>query len=367
MNTNQEHHSVRMMSTILAFLLTALLWAGCSGNLSSGTDGSPEDFYRNPVFEPDLADPTLLRAPDGWFYAYGTENTWDDKVHHVIPVVRSGDLIHWEFAGDAFQTKPNWKEGGVWAPDIVYLNGKYHLYYALSTWGDQNAGIGLAISDKPEGPFTDQGKVFDSKGIGVFNSIDPCFVTFEGQNYLLWGSLGGGVYAIELSTDGRRIKGEKFQLAGNSFEAAYIFKKGAFFYLFVSTGTCCEGANSVYRVVAGRSEKFEGPYLTPKGIDLKTYNNCWTRPCVDGIDGVILQGNDLVAGPGHNGQIITDDNGDDWFVYHAILRTKPLLPDGATRRPMFIDNITWTSGWPVIHEGKGPSTDKRIKPFFRNQ
>jgi arabinan endo-1,5-alpha-L-arabinosidase len=324
-------------------------------------------YYKNPVFEPDLADPTIIKSPENWFYAYGTENYWDETLHRLVPVIRSRDLVNWEYIRDAFDIKPDWKRGGIWAPEITYLQGKYYMYYAFSTWGDKNAAIGLAISENPEGPFTDQGMLFNSEEIGVFNSIDPSCFRYNGKNYLIWGSLGGGIYGIELSDDGKKIAGQKFQIAGNSFEAAYIYQKDEDFYLFVSTSTCCEGAQSKYRVVVGRSKDFKGPYTTITGQELMKQNNNWQDPLVDQITGVILSGNETVAGPGHNAQIVTDDRGVDWFIYHGILRSDPLLPKGATRRSLFIDPIDWSSGWPVINQGKCPGTEPIEKPFFKTK
>ena len=352
----------------ITFLLPAVFVfaMACGDGSACRTADEKDSCYTNPVFEPDLADPTLVRAADNWFYAYGTENTWDDKKHRLIPVIKSRDLVKWEYVGEAFTEKPDWKDGGIWAPELKVVQNKYYLYYAFSTWGDQNAGIGLAIADSPEGPFTDQGKLFDSRDIGVFNSIDPSVFEQDGKNYLVWGSLGGGIFGIELSPDGKSTVGEKFPLAGNSFEAAYIYRKGEYFYLFVSTASCCEGPKSNYRVVVGRSGNFKGPYYTETGKNLMEYNNNWWVPAVDSIEGVILKGNAMVTGPGHNGQIITDDRGDDWFIYHAILYSNPWLPGGATRRPMFLDRIEWINGWPVINKGMGPSTDLRQKPYFKN-
>jgi arabinan endo-1,5-alpha-L-arabinosidase len=364
---------MRILFFYILILLSFTCFQGCSryGDNTNNQDNdeteNPSDttkMYKNPVFQPDLADPTVIKSPDGWFYAYGSENTWDDNVHHIIPVIRSKDLVNWEYMRDAFDNKPVWKQGGIWAPEITNINGNYYLYYACSIWGDKNPGIGLAISSVPEGPFTDLGKLFDSDEMGVKNSIDPSFFRFDDKNYLLWGSLGGGIFGIELTEDGKKITGEKFQIAGNSFEAAYIFRKDNYFFLFMSTASCCEGAKSVYRVVAGRSENFKGPYFTETGKSLLLYNNSWYEPFVDKIEGVVLKGNLKIAGPGHNGQILTDDNGDDWFVYHAILRINPLLPDGATRRPLFIDQIVWINGWPVINQGKGPGYEYTRKPFF---
>src|SRR5690625_1058337 len=113
--------------------------------------------YSNPVFEPVLADPSIVRGEDGFFYAYGTEDNWGDGMgSKLVPIVRSDNLVDWEYIGDAFEEKPSWKEdGGIWAPDIVFYNDKYYMYYSQSTWGDANPAIGVATSSSPEGPFED--------------------------------------------------------------------------------------------------------------------------------------------------------------------------------------------------------------------
>jgi len=317
--------------------------------------------YQNPVFEPDVADPTVIRGTDGWFYAYGTENTWADGVHHVIPVIKSKNLVQWQFVKDAFTTRPTWRsDGGIWAPDVSCIDGKYYMFYSISTWGDSNPGIGLAISNLPTGPFTDQGKVFDSNTIGVSNSIDPYFMqTGSGatlKSYLFWGSFNG-IYGIELAANFKTTVGTKFKIAGNAFEASYICEKNGKFYFFGSTGSCCDGANSQYKVNIAAAYNIKGPYFDKAGNPILN----------DGQSGsVFLTGSVSIGwvGPGHNSKIVTDDAGTDYFLYHAIDVTKPLLPGGATRRPLMMDKISWTTGWPVIAgsvPGKGVQTAPVIK------
>lgn len=82
--------------------------------------------YQNPVFEPVLADPTVIKL-GRFFYAYGTEDNWGEEGgYHLVPVIRSPDLIHWEMVGDAFDEKPDWKsKGGIWAPDVTEVDGKF--------------------------------------------------------------------------------------------------------------------------------------------------------------------------------------------------------------------------------------------------
>ena len=317
--------------------------------------------YQNPVFEPDLADPTVIRASDGWFYAYGTENTWTNGVHHLVPVIKSKNLIQWQFVNDAFTTRPSWNSnGGIWAPDVSSLNGKYYMFYAMSTWGDSNPGIGLAVSTLPVGPFIDQGKIFDSNSIGVTNSIDPSFMqTGSGttlKSYLFWGSFNG-IYGIELASDFKTTVGDKFKIAGNAFEASYICEKNGKFYFFGSSGSCCDGVNSQYRVNVAVATSINGPYYDKNGNPILNDGQFGTT---------FLSGSQASGwvGPGHNSKIVTDDAGNDYFLYHAIDVSKPLLPGGATRRPLMMDKITWTNGWPVI-QGGVPGKGLQIAPVIK--
>ncbi len=349
---------------IVLYLTLSILFA-CANKEDQDSQTNPDPStadttagYTNPVFEPILADPTLVQS-GAYFYAYGTEDNWGNEGgYHLVPVIRSKDLVNWELLGDAFQTKPKWKsKGGIWAPDVTEVKGKFYMYYSFSTWGDPDPGIGLAIANTPEGPFADQGKVFLSSEIGVANSIDPFFIEEAGRKYLLWGSFHG-IYAVPLTDDGKAVSGEKTQIAADHLEATYIYKKEDMYYLFGSYGSCCEGANSTYQVMVGRSENLLGPYVDKQGNKM-----------TDGHYGeVLLHGNDRglgFAGPGHNAEIVTDEAGTDWFLYHAMRKAKPLTDNGTNRRSLMLDKITWENGWPVI-SGQQPSTSKQSVPVFKS-
>lgn len=312
--------------------------------------------YVNPVFQPVLADPTIVRKGE-FFYAYGTEDNWGSEGgYHLVPVLKSHNLVSWTYISDALRSKPMWKpHGGIWAPDVTEVDGKYFMYYSYSVWADSNPGIGLAIADQPEGPFMDQGKVFDSKEIGVNNSIDPFFIEENGVKYLFWGSFNG-IYAVQLSDDGRKPVGGKIQVAYTHLEAVYIHKRNGFYYLFGSEGSCCEGANSTYRIKVGRSTQLLGPYTDKDRNKL-----------VSGKYGeLVVQRNDGTAGfagPGHNAEIITDDKGTDWLLYHGMLKSKPTIDNETNRRTLILDKINWVNDWPEI-AGQQPSVLKQYGPVF---
>ncbi|MBQ9667481.1 MAG: family 43 glycosylhydrolase [Prevotella sp.] len=317
---------------VLALALTAALSTAALAQTAT---------YQNPVIDTSLPDPTVIRAQDGYFYLYATENIRN------VPIYRSSDLVTWRYMGTCFtdRTRPQMVPGGsVWAPDINYIDGQYVLYYSKSTWGGEwECGIGVATAQKPTGPFTDHGKLFISSEIGVQNSIDPFFIEEDdGRKYLFWGSFRG-IYGIELSADGLSVKpgAEKVQIAGTLTEGTYIYKHDGYYYLFGSAGTCCEGLNSTYRVVVARSEELFGPYLNKAGFE--ALENNFTP---------LLQKSNKVVGPGHNSEIVQDDAGQYWMLYHGFDAADP-----DAGRKVYMDQITWDkTGWPQIRNRQPSSS-----------
>lgn len=303
--------------------------------------------FDNPVIDQDSPDPSVIRGDNGIFYLFLTESLFTPN----IPIYKSIDLVNWYFAGAAFdkKTRPTSFKGNLWAPDINFIDGKYVLYYSMSVWGGEwDCGIGLAVSDYPWGPFEDFAKLFDSKQIGVQNSIDPFFIEDKGEKYLFWGS-HHGIFGIQLSDDGLSLKNDAgiFQIAGHGGEGTYIHKHGDQYFLFQSVGTCCNGLSSSYNIRVGKADNLRGPYYDRSN-----------KPMLESSGTLLLQSNDFVVGPGHNSEIITDDNGVDWILFHGYLRSNP-----NSGRIVFLERINWDSGWPVI-EGNGVSTSSEI-PFFK--
>lgn len=302
------------------------------------------DVYRNPVIDYSLPDPSVIRGDDGFFYLYATEDIRN------LPIHRSKNLTDWEYVGTAFtdQTRPDFEEkGGIWAPDINKIGGKYVLYYSMSAWGGEwTCGIGCATADNPAGPFTDHGKMFRSNEIGVKNSIDPFYIEDSGRKYLFWGSFRG-IYAVELSDDGLSVKEGEVprKVAGTAYEGTYIHKKGGYYYLFASIGSCCEGLRSTYTTVVGRSKDLLGPYVDKEGN--RMLDNCHE---------ILIHKNDSFVGTGHNSEIVSDKDGNDWMLYHAVSVENP---DG---RVLMLDRVDWQGGWPVV-AGDVPSAESR-KPCF---
>lgn len=305
--------------------------------------------YANPVINQSAPDPTVIRATNGTYYLYATENVRN------LPIFRSDDLVDWQLIGTAFTDESRPKmvpDGNIWAPDIQYIDGRYVLYYSKSKWGGEwDCGIGVATADAPEGPFTDHGPLFISKEIGVQNSIDPVYFAEEGKKYLFWGSFRG-IYAIELSDDALNIKegAKPIQIAGTLTEGTNIFKHNGYYYLVGSAGTCCEGERSTYRVVVARSEKLLGPYVNKEG-----------KPSMDNGFSLMMERSKDVIGPGHNANFVTDDAGQHWMLYHGFDASEP-----EAGRKVYLDRIIWDAeGWPTVASSQ-PS-EKGAKPIIKKQ
>ncbi len=323
------------------------------------------------------ADPDIVRGQqpgDHYWYLYCTTdplNANDRDANgnfnfRLITMSKSTDLVNWTYVGDAFTQRPAWvrPDAGLWAPEVVYLNGKYHLYYTASDTVAGGSAIGVATSESPTGPWVDSGAP------AVEPHPAPCCAdsrrwTFDadviqdpsGQNWIYYGSYFGGISVRRLSADGLRSDPatQKEVASANRYEGSNVFVKDGWYYLFVSATDCCRGPLSGYSVFVGRSLSPAGPFLDRDGVDLNaTY--------VGGTPVLTMNGNRWV-GLGHNA-VFTDAGGQDWTVYHAIDRRDPYLAEagGLNKRPALLDPVDWEGGWPTVRGGLGASDEVMPAP-----
>jgi arabinan endo-1,5-alpha-L-arabinosidase len=315
------------------------------------------------------ADPFVLRptAGDHRWTLYCTADALTSSetdstgalVIHQVPQYRSTDLVHWIYAGDAFPTKPSWlkSDAGVWAPDVVYRNGQYRMYYTASDTKAGGSAIGLATSSSPTGPWTDTGTPVVPPGVNPDNGqgrweFDPEVISAKGHDYLYFGSYNGGIFVRQLSADGRTsiASTEKRIAIDNRYEGTYIVKRDGWYYFFGSATNCCNGSLTGYSVFTARSRSPLGPFVDKDGVAI-------TASRVGGTP-VLGQNGNRWVGTGHNA-VITDYSGQDWIVYHAVDRTDPYYSGGTnatyTKRPALMDPLDWRGGWPVVRGDRGPS------------
>ena len=200
-----------------------------------------------------------------------------------IQIRASTDLRTWRLVGTVFAKIPSWITSQVpgvvnlWAPDISFFDGLYHLYYAASTFGSNDSVIALATNRtldpaSPEYHWSDDGLVFSSSAADDYNAIDPALVGGAGgSKWLLFGSFWGGIQLIALNPATGMSSARAphrllavFGPAPDPEEGSYMVHHGGFYYLFVSYGDCCKGVGSTYEILVGRSQSITGPFPGPQ-------------------------------------------------------------------------------------------------------
>jgi len=313
--------------------------------------------YVNPVIHTDFADPTILRASDGWYYAYSTESLTIARIAY-IQAARSHDLAHWQMLPDAMPIRPKWasRMRDFWAPGVIEGNGRYYLYFAANPNRQTGMCLGVATSSNAAGPFVDSGKPLRC-GSGFVN-IDP--MPFDdprtGKHFLYWGSDGSPILGQELASDRIRFAAHSRPislLAPNAsqpyetlVEAPFMFYHQGYYYLLYSGDNCCSRPPS-YAVMVARSRGPLKPFTERSQV-----TSHWG-------ESTILHFNDRWEGTGHCA-VLTDAAGHDWVFYHAIDPRNWYNPGTRSAlRPMLMDRMTYRAGWPRIANDVPSTTPQR--------
>lgn len=335
-------------------LTILLILTGCKQNKKS--ENSKDQSYKsnsitistpiNPVLDQNFPDPTVIKAADGYYYAYATNTAIDGKPVN-IQVSKSKDLIQWDKIKDAFPKKPSWAQKDLWAPHVIYDSEKqtYFLYYSAESKSDTYGKcMGVATSKSPLGPFVDKGTPLLC-GEGFVN-IDP--MAFDdpttNKKLLYWGSGFQAIKVQELKEnrlefkDGSRpielvhtITNDDPNNYQRLVEGAWVEKYNDFYYLYYSGDNCC-GESAHYAVMVARSKSATGPFVSYAESNNKQ-------------NSVILKKNHKWIAPGHN-SIVKDQNNQSWIVYHAIDSE-----DKEKGRVLLMDKLNYKDGWPIISNG----------------
>jgi arabinan endo-1,5-alpha-L-arabinosidase len=322
---------------------------GCALPISNAIAETPPEVLQLEGDVSGIHDPVVIKEQDT-YYLFCTGGR---PGRGVIPIRISKDLRTWRAAGFALETLPAWATNEIprarnaWAPDISHFNGKFHLYYSVSSFGSRNSAIGLATNKtldptSPDYHWVDEGLVLRSdEEKDDWNAIDPNIVIEDERNvWLSWGSFWSGIKMrrIDAATGKLSIADTTMHSLSSrprrkpidgSVEAPTIIRHGNYWYLFVSFDRCCRGAESTYKVVVGRSLDIRGPYLDKTGT-----------PMMEGGGSVVIEATGQTwRGPGH--QTVLQDSGADYLLFHAY--------DATTGRPhLQISTMVWEDGWPRV-------------------
>ena len=213
-----------------------------------------------------VADPTARVAADGKLYIYGSLDTSTDKYcskdYHVLS---TENLSDWTIYRNAFSDSID-----IYAPDMIYRNGMYHLYYEHPN-GDEY----VAESRYPMGPFKGGVKIEGPK------QIDPCvFIDDDGRAYYFWGqfSAKGAMMNPDMKTiDQKTIKDGIVTEDDHHFhEGGYVIKRGKYYYfIFADISRRDRPTCLGYAMATSPLGPYEyrGVIIDNWGCDPETWNN----------------------------------------------------------------------------------------------
>jgi arabinan endo-1,5-alpha-L-arabinosidase len=324
--------------------------AGAAGSTGAGGPGDGGGTPPPPPTTQHLAigvhDPSMIHAGSQW-YLFATGGS--------LGIRSSANMTQYANAGSIFPNVPAWVSTALgqnitalWAPDVSFFAGKYHVYFAGSTFGSNHSVIGLATNttlDRNAAGYAwvDEGLVIESNPPGRtdnWNAIDPnvAFDT-EGNVWLTWGSFWSGIKLRQLdpvtgklSTTNTMLYSLNTRPGNGAVEAPSIVYHNGFYYLFVSYDICCRGVTSTYRTMVGRSQSITGPYTDRAGASM-----------LQGNAEELLATNGRYIGPG-GGTAFHD--GDYFYYAHHYY-------DGMANGNSFLSvrPITWTADdWPALGE-----------------
>ncbi|MBN1768479.1 MAG: family 43 glycosylhydrolase [Prolixibacteraceae bacterium] len=277
------------------------------------------------IGNPFIHDPSTIMECDGKYYTFGTGG---------------GGLISedgWTWDGGGV------RPGGGAAPDAMKIGDRYLIVYGATGGGlgGRHNGTILTMWNKtldpnsPDFEYTEAIEVASSDGDEDNDAIDPgLLMDPDGRLWCSYGTYFGNIRLVELDPKtGKRVKGNEALDIAIDCEATTMMYRDGWYYLLGTHGTCCDGANSTYNIVVGRSRNVTGPYVDNMG-----------REMLKGGGKMVIKAGNRVTGPGHFGHIIIDEGVEKMSCHFEADF------DQGGRSVLGIRPLLWEDGWPEAGE-----------------
>lgn len=278
------------------------------------------------VGQPYIHDPSTIAECDGKYYTFGTG---------------SGGLISadgWTWKGGAV------RPGGGAAPDVMKIGNRYLVVYGATGGGLGGGHNGRILTmwnktldpQAPDFKYSDPIEVAASDGLEDNDAIDPGLLLdpTTGRLWVSYGTYFGNIRLIELDPKtGERVKGNEPLDIAIDCEATDLLYRNGWYYLLGTHGTCCDGVNSTYNIVVGRSRSVTGPYIDNVGRDM-----------FHGGGKMVIAAGDRVVGPGHFGRTVIDEGVEVMSCHYEADF------DQSGRSVLGLRPLLWKNDWPVAGE-----------------
>ena len=275
------------------------------------------------VGAPYIHDPSTIAECDGKYYTFGTGGGG----------LISSDGWSWNSGAE--------RPGGGAAPDVLKIGDRYLVIYGATGGGLGGGHNGRILTmwnktldpKSPDFKFTTAVEVCSSDGMEDNDAIDPGMLLdpTTGRLWVSYGTYFGTIRLIELDpTTGARVAGNKELDIAIDCEASDLIYRNGWYYLLGTHGTCCDGVNSTYNIVVGRSRQVTGPYLDNVNRDM-----------YHGGGKMVIAAGDRKTGAGHFGRTIIDE-GIEVMSFHWEADF-----DMGGRSTLAIRPLLWKNDWPV--------------------
>lgn len=275
------------------------------------------------VGAPYIHDPSTIIKCYGKYYTFGTGGGG----------LISEDGYHWNAGG----VRP----GRGAAPDVVKIGDRYLVAYSATGGGLGGGHSGKVLTmwnktldpNSPDFEYSEPIEVAYSEENEDCDAIDPGMLLdpTTGRLWLSYGTYFGFIRLVELDPEtGARKEGNEPINIAIDCEATDLIYRNDWYYLLGTHGTCCDGPNSTYNIVVGRSRNIEGPYIDNMGRDM-----------LQGGGKMVASSGNRRTGAGHFGRYIEDDGVEKMSLHYeadfdlggrSVLAVLPLL---------------WKNDWPI--------------------
>ena len=278
-----------------------------------------------------IHDPSTIAECDGKYYTFGTGSVG----------LISEDGYTWTGGGV--------RTGGGVAPDVIKIGDRYLVSYSAGFPGTEGKTRGNIITmwtktldpESPDFGYSDPMLVAWAEADEDCWAIDPAFLMGpDGKLWCSYGTYFGTIRICELDPKtGNRMPGDVATDIAIDCEATALMYRNGWYYLLATHGTCCDGVNSTYNIVVGRSRNPRGPYYDNVGRDM-----------MEGGGRMVLSAGNRVTGPGHFGHFVVDEGVERMSCHYEADM------DLSGRSVLAINALQWRDDWPFVADQFKPGT-----------